>query len=284
MLELSNLPAAYRDVQTTMMYYWTVKYDGSEDQDIISYREELGTLRHHHIVIESLSPLLKNGASFALGRRISTEKTWRDLNDALVTYLQSQTAQDDKEQPTLGINIGAGNPVQRHALDFIRTFFPRDNRGIQDPRSAEGIVLRLQIPRRIILGLHSYTILLRAGDPWALLESSSHPGLPNMSVASTYDSYTAVRVKFPLHCQVSETTHPNNEACFVSSCKDYGIRSLKHVDNPRERHCAVHHFSPDENTYICPKRPKLVVCIVLVGGEQDVVDEVDQRDVWNPEL
>jgi len=95
------------------MYYWTVKHDGSEDQDIVSYREELGTFRQHHIIIESLSPLLKNGASFALGRRINTEKTWRDLNDALVTYLQSQSVQDDKEQPALGINVGAGVQVQR---------------------------------------------------------------------------------------------------------------------------------------------------------------------------
>ena len=280
--ELSNLPVAYKDVQTTMMYYWAVKYDGSEDQDIMSYREELGTLRHHHIVIESLSPLLKNSASFALSCRISTEKTWRDLNDALVTYLQSQTIQDNKEQPVLGINIGAGNPVQR-PLDLIRTFFSRDNRGIQDPRSTEGVVLQLQIPRGIILGLHSYAILLRAVDPWALLESSSHPGLPNTSVASTYDSYTVVRVNFPLHCRVSETTHPNSQGCFVSSCQDYGIRGLKHVSGPHERHCAIHHFSPNETTDIRPKRPKRVVCI-LVGREQDIVDEVDQHDVWNPEL
>ena len=94
------------------MYYWIVKYDGSEDQDIISYREELGTLRQHHITVESLSPLLKSGASFVLGRRISTDKTWRDLNDALVSHLQSQSVQDDKEQPTLGINLGANNPAQ----------------------------------------------------------------------------------------------------------------------------------------------------------------------------
>jgi len=175
-----------------MMYYWTVKYDGSEEQDIISYREEFGILRHHHIIIESLSPSLKNGASFALGRRISTEKTWRDLNDALVSYLQSQTVQDDKEQPTLGINIGTGNPVQRLGDALIRAFFSRDGRGVQDPCSTEGIVLQLQIPRRIILGFHSYAILLRAVFSWALLESSSHPGLPNMSAASTYDSYIAV--------------------------------------------------------------------------------------------
>ena len=126
-VELSNLPLAYKVVRTTMMYYWTVKHDGSEDQDIISYREELGSFRQHHIIIESLSPLLKNGAAFALGRRISTDKTWRDLNDTLVNYLQSQSVQDDKEHPALGINIGEGNPVQRLGDALIRTFFPRDN-------------------------------------------------------------------------------------------------------------------------------------------------------------
>lgn len=93
-----------------MMYYWVVKHDGSEDQDIVSYREDLGTLRQHHIIIESLSPSL-NGASFALGRRISTEKTWRDLNNTLVSYLGSQRVQDNKES-VLGVNIGANNPVQ----------------------------------------------------------------------------------------------------------------------------------------------------------------------------
>jgi hypothetical protein len=51
------------------------------------------------------------GASFVLGRRISTEKTWRDLNDTLVTYLQLQTMQNDKAQPSLGINIGVNDPV-----------------------------------------------------------------------------------------------------------------------------------------------------------------------------
>ena len=87
-----------------MMYYWIVKHDGSEDQDIISYREELGTLRQNHVVVESLS---LRGASFALGRRISTERTWRDLNDTLVTYLQSQRLQDDNEESALGVHIGA---------------------------------------------------------------------------------------------------------------------------------------------------------------------------------
>jgi len=100
-----------------MMYYWIVKHDGSEDQDIISYREELGTLRQHHIVVESLSPMLKSSASFALSRRINTERTWRDLNDALVTCLQSQRVQDDKEQPVIGVNIGANdNPVHSWKL------------------------------------------------------------------------------------------------------------------------------------------------------------------------
>jgi len=121
-LGLSNLSLADKDTRTTTMYYWTVKHDGSEDQDIISYREELATLRQHHIIIESLSPLLKSGASFALGRQISTDKTWRDLNDTLVAYLQSQSVQDDKEQPALGISIGAGNPVQRVGDSLIRCF------------------------------------------------------------------------------------------------------------------------------------------------------------------
>ena len=93
-----------------MMYYWIVKHDGSEDQDIISYREDLGTLRQHHIRVESLSPPA-NAASFVLGRRINTEKTWRDLNDTLVTYLQSQLIQDNKGQPPLGVNIGASAPA-----------------------------------------------------------------------------------------------------------------------------------------------------------------------------
>lgn len=94
-----------------MMYYWFVKHDGSEDQDIVSYREDLGTLRQHHIIIESLSPLLY-GASFALGRRISTEKTWRDLNDTLVVYLRSRPVEDNKEEPAFGMNIGTNDGVQ----------------------------------------------------------------------------------------------------------------------------------------------------------------------------
>ena len=111
------------NAQTTMMYYWIVKHDGSEDQDIISYREEFGTLRQHHIIVESLSPPLKS-ASFALGRQINTDKTWRDLNDALVTYLQSQSGQDDKEQPTLGVNVGADNRVPVTEYSLIRAFLP----------------------------------------------------------------------------------------------------------------------------------------------------------------
>ena len=95
------------NVQITMMYYWIVKHDGSEDQDIISYKEDLMTLRQHHIVIESLSPFL-NTASFALGRRICTEKTWRDLNNTLVTHLQSQHGQDEN-RTALGVNIGASD-------------------------------------------------------------------------------------------------------------------------------------------------------------------------------
>jgi len=175
------------------MYYWTVKHDDSEDQDIISYREELGVLRQHHIVIESLSPLLKNSASFALGRRISTDKTWRDLNDTLVTYLQSRSVQDDKEQLVLGINIGAGNTVQHLGDPLIRPYFSRGSRGFQEPHSTEFEGCVLQIPRGNILGPRGYAILLRAEDTRALLESSSHPGLPNMSVASTYDSYVKVQ-------------------------------------------------------------------------------------------
>ena len=102
-------------VGLTMMYYWIVKHDGSEGQDIVSYREDLATFRHHHIIVESLSPVL-NGASFALGRRISTEKTWRDLNDSLVTYLQSQQVPDNKGEPPLGVNIGANNIFQSPTL------------------------------------------------------------------------------------------------------------------------------------------------------------------------
>ena len=104
-----------------------------------------------------------------------------------------------------------------------------------------------------------------------------------MSVASAYDSCTAVRVNFPLHWLVNETTHPNGEGCFVSSCKDYGVRSLKHVSSPHERHRAIYHSSSGENAYGCPKRPKRVACILL-GREQDIVDEANQRDVRNPEL
>ena len=103
------------------MYYWIVTHDGSEDQDIISYREELGAIRQHHIIVHSLSPLL-SGASFALGRRISTERTWRDLNDSLVTYLQSQHGQDDKEKSALGVNIGANDLVQSRARPDSRFF------------------------------------------------------------------------------------------------------------------------------------------------------------------
>jgi len=95
----------------TILYYWIVKQEDSEARDLISYREELNAFRHHHIVVESLSPLLK-GASFALGHQIKTERTWRDLNDTLVTYLQSQHVQDDQEQSALGVNMGTNNPVQ----------------------------------------------------------------------------------------------------------------------------------------------------------------------------
>ena len=93
-----------------MMYYWIVTHDGSEDQDVISYREEWGAIRQHHVIVHLLSPFL-SGASFALGRRISTERTWRDLNDTLVAHLQSQHVQDDKEQSALGVNIGANGHV-----------------------------------------------------------------------------------------------------------------------------------------------------------------------------
>lgn len=101
-----------------MMYYWIVKHDGSEDQDIISYREDFGTLRQHHIIVESL-PSILNGASFVLGRRISTERTWRDLNDTLVTYLQLQSIQPGKEQSPLGINIGAKDPISCSGRFYI---------------------------------------------------------------------------------------------------------------------------------------------------------------------
>ena len=110
-LELSHLGLACEDVQTTMMYYWIVKHDGSEAQDLISYREELNAFRPHHVVVESLSPL-SSGASFVLGHQIKTERTWRDLNDTLVTYLRSQRAQGGEEQSALGVNLGTNNPVQ----------------------------------------------------------------------------------------------------------------------------------------------------------------------------
>ena len=105
------------------MYYWIVKRDGYEARDIMSYREELNAFRSHHIIVESLSPLLSD-ASFALGHQIKTEGTWRDLNDALVTYLQSQRVQDDKEQPVLGVNLGTNNPLRvgTHSnLDILST-------------------------------------------------------------------------------------------------------------------------------------------------------------------
>ena len=91
-----------------MMYYWIVKHDGSEAQDIISYREELNAFRLHHIIVESLSPS-SSGASFVLGHQIKTERTWRDLNDTLVSYLQSQRVQDDKGQSALGVNLGTND-------------------------------------------------------------------------------------------------------------------------------------------------------------------------------
>lgn len=125
-----------------MMYYWVVKHDGSEDQDIVSYREDLGALRQHHIIVESLSPLL-NCASFALNRRISTEKTWRDLNDTLVVHLQSQRIQDSKEESALGVNIGTNRFVQSRGT-LIHNF-SRYNRGIQEPNIAkrEGVILQI---------------------------------------------------------------------------------------------------------------------------------------------
>ena len=95
-----------------MMYYWVVEYPDYRSIDgILSYREELVSLRQHHIVVKSLSCSFKSSAQFVLGHQISTEKTWRDLNNALVTYLQSQSVQDDKESPALGINIGVDNSV-----------------------------------------------------------------------------------------------------------------------------------------------------------------------------
>lgn len=168
-----------------MMYYWVVKHEDSGYQDLMSYREELGTLRQHHIIVEALSPLFKGGAPFAFGRRISTERTWRDLNDALVTYLQSQSVQDDAEQPTLGINIGADNSTLSWE-DSDSNWFSRDNRCVQRSTEYEGIVF--QIPLVKIPGPCNYAALLRAWGSWTLLESSSHPGLPNMSVASAYSS------------------------------------------------------------------------------------------------
>jgi hypothetical protein len=104
-----------------MMYYWIVKHDGSEARDIISYREELSVLRSHHIIVESLSPLL-SGASFALGHQIKTERTWRDLNDTLVTYLQSRRVRGDEEQPALGVNLGTNNPLPACGRALIQTF------------------------------------------------------------------------------------------------------------------------------------------------------------------
>ena len=136
---------------TTMMYYWIVKHDDSDDQDIISYREDLGALRQHHVIVESLSPPL-NSASFTLGRRICTEKTWRDLNDALVAYLQSQNISDGKERPGLGINIGTNYPPCPRASD-VNPFPDRNTLGIQNCHTTkrEVTVIVLQIPRRDIL-------------------------------------------------------------------------------------------------------------------------------------
>lgn len=167
------------------MYYWIVKHDSFEDQDIISYREDLGTLRHHHLVIESLSPSL-NGASFVLGRRISTEKTWRDLNDTLVTYLQSQRSQGGKEEPTLGVNIGAYNLAQSKTPGTLRlTKIPRDSCGIQEPiTKCEGIIL--QIARRNILRyiLKSSYFASCGGllNPTAMLGTPTYIGLPKTSL------------------------------------------------------------------------------------------------------
>lgn len=97
------------------MYYWIVKHAGSKVQDIVSHHEDLYTLQYPHIIIESLSPGL-NGASFALGRRISTDSTWRDLNNSLVTYLKSQHVRKSKVELPLGVNLGANDPLQSRLL------------------------------------------------------------------------------------------------------------------------------------------------------------------------
>ena len=113
-----------------MMYYWVVEYPDYRSIDgILSYREELVSLRQHHIVVKLPSCSFKSSAQFALGRQISTEKTWRDLNDALVTYLQSQSVQDDKESPALGINIGVDNSVPSWGNSDLN-IFSRDDQGL----------------------------------------------------------------------------------------------------------------------------------------------------------
>lgn len=104
-----------------MMYYWIVKHDGSEARDIISYQEYLNVLQSHHIIVESLSPLL-SGASFALGHQIKTERTWRDLNDTVVAYLQSQHGRGDNGQSVLGVDLGMNNPLPACGRALIQTF------------------------------------------------------------------------------------------------------------------------------------------------------------------
>lgn len=79
-------------------------------------------------------------------------------------------------------------------------------------------------------------------------------------------------------------THPNNEGCFIPPRKGYSVSNLKYVNNPHERHGSIHSFSSDKNTYKCPKCPKCILIRVLLGRKQDIVDEVDEDDVWDPEF
>jgi hypothetical protein len=81
---------------------------------------------------------------------------------------------------------------------------------------------------------------------------------------------------------MNEKTHPNKEGRFIPPRKDYGIRSLKYVNNPHEFHGSVHGFFPDENTDRRSKSPKHILVCIFLGRKQDIVDEVDQCDMRDP--
>ena len=81
---------------------------------------------------------------------------------------------------------------------------------------------------------------------------------------------------------MNEKTYPNKKGRFIPPRKEYGICSLKHVNDPHEFHGSIHCFFSDENTYKRSKHPKHILVCILLGREQDIVDEVDQCDMRDP--